>query len=52
MIGGTVGVILAYILYKKAFSMKVLTYIVCGVMVITAIKYVMDARAASKAGVA
>jgi uncharacterized membrane protein YfcA len=44
MIGGTIGVILAYVLLKYAFSLHTLTYLVCVVMVITAIKYFMDAK--------
>ncbi|MCR4955713.1 MAG: permease [Lachnospiraceae bacterium] len=44
MIGGTVGVVLAYFLIKYAFSLTVLSYIVCVVMVITAVKYFMDAK--------
>lgn len=44
MIGGTIGVILAYFLLKYAFSLTTLSYIVCGVMVFTAIRYFMDAR--------
>jgi uncharacterized membrane protein YfcA len=45
MIGGTVGVLCAYFLLKYAFSLHTLTYLVCVVMIITAIKYVMDAKA-------
>lgn len=47
--GGTIGVILAYLTIKYAFSLHTLTYIVCIVMIITAIKYIMDANADRKA---
>lgn len=47
--GGVVGVVLAYLLMKYAFSLKTLTYIVCVVMIITALKYISDARRESLA---
>lgn len=42
--GGTVGVFLAYFLLKYAFSLTTLSYIVCVVMIITAVRYFMDAK--------
>ncbi|MGN0169874.1 MAG: permease [Lachnospiraceae bacterium] len=44
MMGGTIGVILAYLLLKYAFSLTTLSYIVCAVMIFTAIRYFLDAR--------
>lgn len=43
MFGGTIGVILAYLLLKYAFSLTTLSYIVCGVMIFTAVRYFLDA---------
>lgn len=43
---GCVGVVIAYLLAKYAFSMYVLTYIICVVMIITAIQFFRDAAKA------
>lgn len=47
--GGVIGVLAAYFTIKYAFSLHTLTYIVCVVMIITAIKYILDANADRKA---
>ncbi len=46
MIGGTVGVVIAYILINYAFSLTTLSYVVCGVMLITSIRYFLDVKKA------
>ena len=46
MIGGVIGVIAAYLLINYCFSLTTLSYVVCGVMVITSVRYFMDAKKA------
>lgn len=41
---GCIGVAIAYVLLKYAISMKILTYVVCVVMVITSLMFFKDAR--------
>lgn len=43
---GCIGVVIAYLLTKYAFDMKTLTYIICVVMVITAVQFFRDAAKA------
>ena len=46
MIGGTIGVVLAYLLINYCFDLTTLSYILCGVMVITAVRYLLDSKKA------
>ena len=46
MFPGAIGAIAAYLLAAYAFDITTLTYIVCVVMVITAVMYFRDSRRA------